>query len=734
MMADNIKQFDARRIRLFVFTASSLYFFAVIVIAIFFLPNLSFITGQQLTDTGINILYTSPIAVAFLTCAWAARHSKAYRKLWRLLAIGMSFWLAGMICIQAYILAPGYTGIPSPSLADLFAVAYVPMMFAVILSVARIRRPLDNEKKQFVAYTTMAVLAMFMLNYELVLLPLWYQAADTSFMNRIFIVAYPMLDFIILAMLIFASHRLFEQRLEGWIVFLIAAFAVSLIADIPAYAIGEPRNVITMILLRFGILLIIMAAIDEVTGAFIGKRERNEKSKNNVLQTEFNNANPIVAFLMPLAATIVVPLTWLIHFKYQHIGGTTLLFIVSILIIFIAVFRSYKLAVDNAALFTKTLRDRLTGLYNHRYFQEALCRVTSRAKKSNQSASIALIDIDDFSKVNNSHGHARGDEMLTVIGKTIIASLREDDEACRLSGDEFGIIMPNLSGIEAKVRAEVVRDAVYAKLKSAFGVSDITISIGLSTYPSIANTKEELLLTAEGALYWCKLHGKNRILLYDDKIVKILSPEERAKKAEEAVMVDLVSSLAKAVDARDPYTQQHSVGVSKTATRLAKKMGLDADTVNRIRLAGMLHDVGKIGVPDSILNKPGRLTDEEMYTIKNHPVISAQIIQSTSLKGMVKIVRAHHERWDGKGYPDGLKEEKIPLESRILAVADTYDAMTTDRPYRKALSVEDALAEIDRCAGTQFDPDIAKAFLELSLRQSDRAVLKDRIKQATKAV
>ena len=733
-MDANLKKYETKRIRSIVILGSSLNIIVLIAIAIHLLPNLSFTTGRRWVDTGINVLYTLPVALAFISCVWAASKSKAYKKLWRLMSLGMFFWLGGMISIQTYILLPGYAGIPTPSIADLFAVAYLPMMFAVIISIARIRPPYDNEKKQFIAHTTMAVLAMFMLSYELVMLPLWYQAADVSFMNRIFIIAYPTLDFIILAMLLFASHRLLEQRVEGWAVFLIAAFGVSLIADIPAYVIGESRNVASMILLRFSVVLIIMAAIDEVTGVFIGKKERTVKDKSKLPQVGLFAVNPIVAFVMPLTATIVVPIAWLIHFRNQQPGGTTLLFIASILIIFIAVYRSYKLAVDNAALFASTLRDRLTGLYNHRYFQEALCRATTKAKKSNQQVSIALIDIDDFSRVNNTYGHARGDELLTAIGKVILASTGEDDEACRLSGDEFAIIMPNIGGIEAVVGAEVIRDAIYSKLRSALGVMDVTISIGLSTYPLAGKGKDDFLQTAEGALYWCKVHGKNRILMYDEQVVKTLSPEERAQKAEEVALVDMVSSLAKAVDARDPYTKQHSVGVSIVATSLAKNMGLAENTVNHIRIAGMLHDVGKIGIPDHILNKPGRLTDEEMNTIKNHSVISAQIIKSTSLKDMVMTVRSHHERWDGNGYPDGLKAEEIPLESRILAVADTFDAMTTHRPYRQALSAEDALIEIERCSGTQFDPEVANAFLRLYAGRCEEAAESNDAKGAVEAV
>ena len=712
-MVKEYTQDQRTKIRLIAGAAGLVYLGALVIHLMFILPRLSFTTGNGSTDMVVNIFYAIPILMTLATCLWAARNSDSYKRLWRLMSTGMLLWFSGIVCMQAYMLAPDYSGIPSPSLADLFAVAYIPIMFGVILSMARIRRPFDSAKKQFFANITLALLAVFMLGYELIILPLWYEAASTSFVERLFIIAYPTLDFLILAALIFASHKLLENHIEGFAVLLIAAFGVSILADIPAFMLGYQLNLISMIIIRITVILIAFAAIDEVTGAFIGKKERYIEEKSDIVSEQARRTQPMFTTILPFIATMTIPIAWLLHFRNGYAGGQPLLFAVSTLIILMAVYRNHKLALDNAALFAKSMRDRLTGLNNHRYFHEALNRATVKTKRLNQKLSLLIIDIDEFSKINNAYGHAHGDTLLTLIGKTILTNIREDDEACRLSGDEFGVMLPNTSEAEAMIIAEATRDAVYGKLGIDFDIANITVSIGLSTYPTLAKNKKELIQTAEGALYWSKLHGKNKITAYDAKTIKALSSEERAKKAEEVALVDMVSSLARAVDARDPYTRQHSIGVSKLATRLAKSMRLDKDNVNRIRMAGLLHDVGKIGIPDCILNKPGRLTDEEMLTIKSHPIVSAQIIQSTSLKEMVTIVRAHHERWDGQGYPDGLEAESIPLEARILAVADTFDAMTTDRPYRKALSTEDALAEIDRCSGTQFDPDICLIFLQL---------------------
>jgi len=456
-----------------------------------------------------------------------------------------------------------------------------------------------------------------------------------------------------------------------------------------------------------------MSAIDEVTGLFIGTIERVKAKFEDMPYSQFISYKRLRTVLLPLLATLVVPVVWLDSSYKGYDGGTSILAIISGLILALLIYRNHLLLSDNAILFAKALRDSLTGLNNHRYFHEVLNRMVIKAKNSDKPVSLLILDIDDFSRVNNAYGHNYGDKVLISIGRIIVSKLRESDEACRLNGDEFGIIMPETGTYRAYNLAKKFRESINKELSSSFPETEITVTIGVSTYPVLAKDKDDLLHTADGALYWAKVHGKNNVLLYDTKVVKDLSAEERAKRTEEAAMLDLVRSLAKAVDARDKYTRLHSKRVSALATKLAKHMKLGDETVNKVEIAGILHDVGKIGIPDNILQKPGRLSDEEMAIVKNHPAFSAQIIKSTSLKNIVSAVKAHHERWDGKGYPYGLKGEQIPLEARILALADTFDAMTSDRPYRKGLPISEALNEIARCAGSQFDPRLAKQFLAM---------------------
>lgn len=669
--------------------------------------------SSKLTDVINAILYIIPICSAFLACLWAAHSSRTYKRLWLLMSIGMALWLSGATIFSFYIVTLGASHVPFPSIADVFTIAYLPIITGVVLSIGKIRPPFDSEKKQFLTNISMMALAMLLLCYNFILVPAWYSNANSSLVQKLFTIAYPMFDWIILVSLLFTSRRFRQTQIEGWFVFLVMAFACSIMGDIGYYLFNNQMNVFTSICMIIAALSVTLAALDEVTGAFIGIINRPQARNDGGTELHSSRLNSMTTLFVPYMAVAVLPIVWLSYFYHGNKGEIPSLGAISTLMLFLMIYRNHLLLSDNAILSEKALRDSLTGLHNHRYFQEALSRALLKADKTKKRVSLLVLDIDNLSEINNQYGHFFGDKVLTTIGSAITSKIREADEVCRLSGDEFAVILPRTSEEGSQIIATRIKQCVDKILSNAFPDREITVTIGLSTYPTLAKGKDELLHTADGALYWGKLHGKNNILMYDPQVVEALSAEERAKKVEEAALVDMVRSLAKAVDARDPYTQLHSKGVSDMAKRLATYMKLDQKTINMIEIAGILHDVGKIGIPDHILNKPGRLSDEELVTIKTHPELSAQIIKSTSLKDIIPAVRAHHERWDGNGYPSGIKGELIPLEARILAIADTFDAMTTDRPYRTALSINDALSEISRCAGTQFDPDIVKHFLAM---------------------
>jgi diguanylate cyclase (GGDEF)-like protein len=363
------------------------------------------------------------------------------------------------------------------------------------------------------------------------------------------------------------------------------------------------------------------------------------------------------------------------------------------------------------------LTDPLTNLGNHRHFHERLQRELAQAEEKSQPLSLCLIDIDDFKRINDRFGHPAGDGVLGQVGKR----LRQGGEAFRLGGDEFAVLMPGLKGQQAFSAATSIVERVASLDLEHIGT--ITVSGGLATYPVQGVGRDELIRLADSALYWAKEHGKNQVRAYRPDVVELAELRRLAAGPDRAARYRAAASLAKAVDVRDVYTGSHSERVGELAARIATRMGADAELIELIRLAGSLHDLGKLAIPEEILRKPAPLTEAERLVLERHPQIGFRMLESLGVDPVAEWVLHHHERWDGDGYPDGLPAERIPLGARIIFVADAFDAMTSDRVYRSRLSAHDALDELQRCAGSQFDPEVVAALAdELGLLRPMSAV------------
>jgi diguanylate cyclase (GGDEF)-like protein len=352
------------------------------------------------------------------------------------------------------------------------------------------------------------------------------------------------------------------------------------------------------------------------------------------------------------------------------------------------------------------LTDPLTGLGNHRHFHERLQRELLSAEEQARPLTLCFVDIDDFKKVNDRHGHPSGDRVLSQVG----ARLRQGGEAFRLGGDEFALLFVDHDEGMALAAANSIVGRIATVDFDHIGA--VTVSAGLATFPMQGHGRDELIRLADSALYWAKEHGKNRVRLYRPEVVELSELKRLAAGPDKAARYRAAASLAKAVDARDTYTGSHSERVGELSAKVAKRLGLDAEQVELTRLAGSLHDLGKLAIPEEILRKPGTLTDSERLVLERHPQIGFRMLDSLGVDPVADLVLHHHERWDGTGYPDGLRGEQIPLGARIIFVTDAYDAMTSDRIYRPKRSPQAALSELERCASTQFDPGIVAAFAE----------------------
>jgi diguanylate cyclase (GGDEF)-like protein/putative nucleotidyltransferase with HDIG domain len=373
------------------------------------------------------------------------------------------------------------------------------------------------------------------------------------------------------------------------------------------------------------------------------------------------------------------------------------------------------IAIENAELYAKAREraniDDLTGLFNHRYFHQRTDEEITRASRFGEVFCLLSIDLDFFKTYNDVHGHLYGDEILRKVGETIKASIRNIDMAFRYGGDEFSIILPQTSVDGAYKAAERIRKSLESEVDTKSRL--LTCSIGIASWPTDGVMREELIRTADTALYYAKQTGGNRTCLASEIPISEALDGKFSINNKGAIL-NTIYALAATVDAKDHYTYGHSKKVSKYATDLAVALGLSDERVSAIHAAALLHDIGKIGVSDQILGKAGPLNDEEWKPIYAHPTMGVSILKHVdSLKDCLAAVQYHHERYDGTGYPSGLKGSNIPLDARILAIADTFDAMTSSRPYRNQMTCEEAIEEIKRGSGTQFDPDIARVFIEM---------------------
>lgn len=381
------------------------------------------------------------------------------------------------------------------------------------------------------------------------------------------------------------------------------------------------------------------------------------------------------------------------------------------------------LETAHTAIQEQAMTDGLTGLSNHRAIVERIESELQHSQSSQRTCAILFVDLDHFKHINDTWGHAAGDAALYEVGQRLRQGIRKSDSIGRYGGEEFAILLSDTEQMEACTLAERLR-CTLAEIPyqwqqegapSAIPIA-LTGSFGVATYPLDGLNARQLLETADAAMYQAKHTGRNRVCLPNEDELK----EDRLPQYSEPSVLQAISTMAAF---HDQETQAHANRMIDLAEATMEALGRPQDEVLLLRLAVQLHDIGKIGIPQAIIQKPGPLTQDEWGIMRRHPQIGQQILaQAKGQFGLVShIVVAHHERWDGQGYPYGLAQQEIPLGARILSVIDAYDAMTSSRPYREALPGAVAREELRRGAGTQFDPQVIDAFLQVLQAQEARS-------------
>ena len=351
-----------------------------------------------------------------------------------------------------------------------------------------------------------------------------------------------------------------------------------------------------------------------------------------------------------------------------------------------------KLEADQAR---QAGRDPVTGLLNLRAFRAQASVELERARRHGRPLAMAVLDVDGFRAVNARHGHEVGDQVLEAVAQVLFKSTDPHDVACRTGADEFALLMP-----ENQVGGAMRRfDKIMIELETCETAAGqgISVSVGIAAFER-GQSPARLMDVAGHALEEARRAGGGR---------SAVAGEGARPSGEYARQGDVIEALAKALLERDRYTGEHSETVVEMASHVADRLGLSEAEIGYVRGAALLHDIGKVAIPDTILHKPGALTEEEWELMRQHPVIGERILRAIPGLGPVaRIVRHEHERFDGGGYPDGIAGEEIPIGSRIILACDAYHAMTSDRPYRQAMSHRDAVIELSQQAGSQFDPQV----------------------------
>lgn len=372
-----------------------------------------------------------------------------------------------------------------------------------------------------------------------------------------------------------------------------------------------------------------------------------------------------------------------------------------------------------ASLYDAARTDPLTKLPNRRGFRELLDLELERARRSAGQMALLVADMDHFKEVNDRAGQGVGDAALRRAAALLEAGKRAIDGLARVDGEKFALILPDTDSHGALVIAERLR----CELRDEFAQDAVpmTISFGVASYGQHGETAASLLRAADEALYAAKANGRDMAVLYSRALERAPHADWRSRDVQAERFTAVILDLAETVDLRFSGSARHSETVGRYAEKMARELGLSEQRVARVQLAGKLHDIGKVGVPDSILGKPAKLTDVEFEIIRRHPELGAQILEHPSLADVRGWVGAHHERPDGRGYPLGLSGGEIPIEAKILAVADAYEAMTSDRAYSASIGHAAARCELERCADSQFDPRVVKALITVLERDAEHA-------------
>ena len=627
-----------------------------------------------------------------------------------LLGLGLSAYAVGQT-IWSYYAIVLHQATPFPSWADAGYLSAYPLLLLSILRLPTQRLP-PALRWRVILDSLVTLTALVTLSWYFVLGPTVQQGTESLF-AKLLGAAYPLGDLVLLVSLLLVM----AQRRDSVPRSVVAVLSLGLICVILADTVFAYQTLkgtyvsgrLTDVAWPLGYLLISVAA-----GPVRRRVNAGGSDARPVIPLLWRSLLPYA--LMPAIGTLLVYTRLHSGDESLEVGvyaGAALLVVLVILRQAVAIQRLIADLRERIAemeearhhLIALAEQDGLTGLLNHRVFHKRLEEEADRAGRMGEPLTIALIDLDNFKFFNDAYGHLAGDDVLRQVASALLSCCRAGDTLARFGGDEFALLLPGLGREEVgglAARLQKCMDALAYFPPGQDVAIPLRLSVGTAVFPEEGAGRLDTLALADTRLYRSKTGGGE-----DDAAQRL-----RGSLTLSLQGFSMLDALVAAVDNKDRYTGKHSEDVMAFSLQIADALGMAEETRHTVAVAALLHDVGKIGVPDAILRKPGRLTDEEYAIVRHHPTMGAILVGAVpGFEDVLDAVRHHHERWDSGGYPFGLRGEETPLIARLMAVADAFSAMTTDRPYRKGMAEQHALAEIERGAGSQFDPALARLFV-----------------------
>ena len=674
-----MRQFSDGRRGVALFTGVGVAWLALYVIWVALEPF-----GEAFAHSVADTVYLAPIATAAAMAFIAARRAAAVRDFWMLLGVANLCWLVGAAFWTVRELALGEASVPFPWWTDAAYLAAYPLMLVAVLRAFKPSLRVLGVAPILDAALIVGILAL--LWWWVIVPPLGIEATLASAVA----VTYATFDIVLIGLLV--ATWLLPAR-QGTIAMRLVAggiFAGTLLNGIymrAAHTGAYPNGEWMEIGWQAEAILFSLGALVTIRGL-----ERDSSWRSFRHPARHAPEALVVAVFVALVVVLAVDGTsGGISVTLVAASGTLAALAVARLWLFL-----------RPALEPLELRDARTGAYNAGYFEDQLRRLLGRGRHFGDSFGVVMIELD------GGRGVARG-ELEAALAKRVLERGREVDVVCALESRRFAVLMPNVERAEVLAIGEALRaDVGTEPLVPEAPTPAPTVSIGVAVWTP-EDTAETLVARAETGLAAARRLGGNQVRCgADDSALFSDSPLD-------AERFDLIVSFAKMVDGREGPDPEHSRAVANLASEIALEMGLDAEAVSRTYLAGLLHDVGKLALPEAMLQKPGPLDEREWEEMTRHASVGAELVEKMgAVREAAPIVAAHHERWDGQGYPSRLQGDRIPPEARIVAVADALMAMTTDRPYRAARSETSALTTIWRESGKRYDPAVVSALLALA--------------------